>query len=749
MSLSGMLQIPFLRRHGVLVAVCYASTAISATAIFLTVSAPVLERTGLHRTVYPQVGFEGEPILDNVSDTVTLDFLGDHSDLPRRFFSVRWQGYWYLPEPTTINLHGAGDDRLDVWVDGELVMRRAAPAEMGTQVRSLSLQAGPHQLLVEYEQQGGRADMRLAYSLPDSVLAVRERPLPPHYLFPGRPTTDDVRSARRAVWFERLVLSVWIAPVFFGAGFAMRRIWKFRADLEAHSVAHEDYWQPVASVATAIGVAIITVGGMFGRLPGWDPGSLSGDDLVYAAIIRSDLWSMLTVPIHVAPGLFVIWRGFYELFPDPEWSLQILPLGCAIASVPVMALAVRNLTKDSALSLVAAGLAALNPMLATYSMTVHQYSFDFLVTALFLQAAVVLFADTSRVVPGRFARVALAGGIAPLFSVPSVFISFSIMHVGALHAIRDWRFDRSRAVRILSATAAYDLAVLTCYFLLRSRSNETLRGGRLGDGFMPLDSLSGAGSFLATNGQRLLEMGQSELWLPFIGLGCLWLVARRPWRALGLIVVGFYAAFLLASALEVYPLGTGRSDIFAFPVGILCLASGVHVVTAALPAARLFRLAVAALAVAAALVWSPTADYGENVRDDVHLVEALAANERPDEGVIMTRAASFLVAFYGQWSFEVAADDQAINATQVRIDRANTLHLPPGEDRIAEPKDHLVQRFLQTFSGRRVWFVAYREATAWQEVTEVLERSGYGVDEMLRTRRGTLFVAVLRDGTEP
>ncbi|MYF29020.1 MAG: hypothetical protein F4169_09185 [Gammaproteobacteria bacterium] len=747
MSLSGMLRIPFLRRNGVLVAVGYAATAISATATFLTVSAPVLERNGLHRTVYSQVGFQGRPILDNVSDTVTLDFLGDSPDLPWRFFSVRWQGYWYLPEPTTINLHGSGDDRLDVWVDGELVMRRRAPAEMRTQVRSLSLEAGAHHLVVEYEQYGGRADMRLAYSLPDSFFGGPEGPLPPHYLFPGRPTLDDVRSAWRAVWFERLVLFVWIAPAFLGAAFAMRRISKFRADLEAYALTHEGYWQPVASVATGIGVAIITLGGMFGRLPGWNPGSLSGDDLVYATIIRSDLWSMLTAPIPVAPGLFVIWSGFYELFPDPEWSLQVLPLGCAIASVPVMALAVRNLTKDRNLSLVAAGLAALNPLLATYSMTVHAYSFDFLVTALFLLAAVMLFADTSRVDPGRFAKVALAGGIAPLFSVPSVFITFSIMHVGALHAIRDWRLDRSRAVRILGATATYDLAVLACYFLLRSRTNETLRGS-FADGFMPLNSLSGAGGFLTTNGQRLLEMGQTELWLPLIGLGCLWLFARRSWRTLGLIVVGFYAAFLLASAFEVYPLGTGRTDIFAFPVGILCLASGAHLVTAALPATRLFRLAIA-LAVTAALVWSPTSDYGENVRNDVPLVKAFAANERPDDGVIMTRAASFLIAFYGQWPLEVAADDQAVNGTQVRIDRSNTLHLPPREDRIAEPKGHLVQRFLRTFSGRRVWFVAYREATAWREVTQVLERSGYAVDEMLRTSRGTLFVAVRRDGTRP
>ena len=372
-------------------------------------------------------------------------------------------------------------------------------------------------------------------------------------------------------------------------------------------------------------------------------------------------------------------------------------------------------------------------------------------TALFLLAAVALFAGTSRVDPGRFAKVALAAGIAPLFSVPSVFISASIMHVGALGAIRDWRLNRSRALRLLGATAAYDLAVLACYFLLRNRTNERVRGGIFAHGFMPLDSLSEAGSFLATNGLRVLEMGQSGVWLPFIGLGCFWLLAHRPWRTLGLVVVGFYAAFVLASALDVYPLGTGRPDIFAFPVGILCLASGVHLATAALPAARLSRLAIAATVVTAALVWPPAADYRRNVRNDDPLVEALAANEGPNDGVIMTWSAGFLSAFYGEWSFETAAYDQAANAPLVRFDRPNTLHLPFSEDRVAGAgevtKGQAVQGFLRTFNGRRVWFLACREHAGWPEVTEVLERSGYAVDEMLRTSRGTLFVAVRRDGT--
>ena len=559
--------------------------------------------------------------------------------------------------------------------------------------------------------------------------------------------------ARRVEWLEGIVLLASGVPAVFAVGFLMRRLWGARARLDSGSQGNR-VWERGWRVASVVATSAIAIRAVWARLPGWNPESLWYDDLVYAAIIRADLWSMLTTPIHVAPGLFVIWRGFYELFPDPEWSLQILPFACAIAAIPVMFNVVHRLTGDRGLGLLAAAVTAFHPLLAQHTVFVHQYPFDFLVTALFLLAAVTLFEDTARVDPRRFAKVALAAGIAPLFSAPSVLVSLPIMHVGALGAIRDWRLNRSRALSVLGATVAYDLAVLACYLLLRNRTNERVRGD-FADGFMPLDSLSGAGSFLATNGRRLLEMGQLEIGLwPLIGLGCIWLLARRPWRTLGLVVVGFYAAFLLASALEVYPLGTGRADIFAFPIGILLLASAAHLATAALPAVRLFRFSIAALAVTVVLVWPPPADY--DVGNNHRLVEVLAANERPDDGVIMTWPAGFLTAFYGQWPFEIAAYDQAPNGTQVKISRTNTLHLPRRRRDSAEVRPgeatqgQLVRRFLQTFSGRRVWFVSFRTPTTWlPDVTEALERSGYSVDEMLKTSRGTLFLAVRRDGTGP
>ena len=114
----------------------YAAAAVALAVLLVVLGSRAAERTGLHRQVYPEVGFNGAPLLDDASPEITLDFLDNDPALPRRFFSVRWRGFWYVPEPGEFDLYGAGDDRLDFWLDGELVLRRTPPLDMHTQVSS-------------------------------------------------------------------------------------------------------------------------------------------------------------------------------------------------------------------------------------------------------------------------------------------------------------------------------------------------------------------------------------------------------------------------------------------------------------------------------------------------------------------------------------------------------------------------------------------------------------------------------------
>ena len=504
---------------------------------------------------------------------------------------------------------------------------------------------------------------------------------------------------------------------------------------------------PKPHIALGLAVAGVAVQAVVARLPGWNPQALWADDLVYGAIVRSeDVLNMLTAPIQVAPGLFLVWRWCLAVFADPEWSLQLLPFACGIAAIPVMALVVRRLTQDNSLALLAASVTALNPLMAHYTVFVRQYTLEFLVTALFLLAAAGLFRNGEGINPRRFRRMALAGGALPFFAMTSVFASFPIVNLGAAFAARDWFRDRGRARPVLLSAAAYNLAVLGAYLLLRGRSNERLRAFYTDD-FLPLDSAGAAWGFLADNGRRLLEISlpnwqgvgaenpDTVSWpLPFIGLGLAWLLVRPATRFFGLAVAGLYAAFLAASALQIYPLGTGRPDMFAFPAAICLFAVGLHLATESLPRRALFRLAAAVLVAGIALVRPLHVEYYQV--NDVPLIDYLAAHVQPDDELIVSPSGIFLVAYYGPWPV-TAVETERFAYAMATIGRERTRYLYP---RTREADD--VTRYLAESKPDRAWYLAYRTRGSEPEVIAAMEAQGYRVHQTQETRRGRLYLAL-------
>ena len=199
---------------------CLAAAA-GLTFLLFFLNLNVEDRTGLRRQVFPEVGFQGAPLLDDIGNAIDLEFLDDDPDLPRRFFSARWIGFWYLPDAGEIELHAAGDDRLDVWLDGELVIRRTPPADMHTLVRTLRLDAGVHVLRVEYEQHGGAFNLWMEWAPP----GWRPRPLPAYRLFHEAPETGDLRLAYGLAWIESITATLWLAFVGFSLAWMVTLAW--------------------------------------------------------------------------------------------------------------------------------------------------------------------------------------------------------------------------------------------------------------------------------------------------------------------------------------------------------------------------------------------------------------------------------------------------------------------------------------------------------------------------------------------
>jgi len=501
----------------------------------------------------------------------------------------------------------------------------------------------------------------------------------------------------------------------------------------------------LAQPAFTLAVIAIVIGTWAARRHGWDPESLWKDDLVWGAITRApSLTSLLAVPAHTSPGFLTILWVSRALFQDPEWSLQLLPFICGIAAIPVVALMVRRLTHSDGLGILAAALTALNPMLAHYTVFVKEYTLGFLATACVLWAAASRFED-SEPHTKQFFRTSLAAGVLVFFSITSVFASMPVINLVALRSLRQ---KRESARSVIISAAIYDLLVLAAFHTMRNRTNEVVAAD-FQYGFARTYSLSAFWQFVATRGRHLLEAslpssGEATIWLPaaaswalpIVGLGLVGLFIAPAKRWFGLAVVGFYAGFLLASALHVYPMGMGRPDIFAFPVAITLFVLGIELMTAWLPRPELARLAVGIVVAIFALIRPIHAAYW--AVDDVRLVNRLSAEATDSDGVIISADGTYLVAHYGAWPVRISATRDVSNATHAEIDRDRTLYVM--DERKPERS---VERLVDTVFPNRIWYVAFR-TKAFNRIAAVLLRRGYDLQMIEEATKGTLYLATRR-----
>ena len=198
--------------------------ALTVTALSGILHWVVAPPTGLVRSFYSDVDFAGDPLVQDRTTEVSLAFLDRDPTLPRRFFSVQWRGYWYLPEAQTVTVYAGADDRVDVLVDGTLVLRRNFSVGTHTIGETIALGAGAHEVVVRYEQEGGAASLNLqrAFEGTDAGTFLPTR------LFPESPDIQDFRLANATYWLTRLATVLWLAPLgglfFLVAGRVSRRV---------------------------------------------------------------------------------------------------------------------------------------------------------------------------------------------------------------------------------------------------------------------------------------------------------------------------------------------------------------------------------------------------------------------------------------------------------------------------------------------------------------------------------------------
>src|SRR5688572_20818599 len=145
------------------------SVAVAAgLALIVTALPPIVERfsppAGLARSVFTQVGFRGVPIEARTAE-IDLRFLDEQKDLPRQNFSVRWRGFFFVPETQTIELFAGGNDEVELRVDGEVLLTRNLREGMRTAGRKVSLERGAHEIAVDFQQFGGGMALNIQRAL--------------------------------------------------------------------------------------------------------------------------------------------------------------------------------------------------------------------------------------------------------------------------------------------------------------------------------------------------------------------------------------------------------------------------------------------------------------------------------------------------------------------------------------------------------------------------------------------------------
>ena len=189
------------------VATCL-TVALTSTGTWLLLDQWLAKQMGLRRQVWLTSDFQGVPFSIDVDLGATLTFLEDDPRLPRRFFSARWEGYWYTPSSQFVTLRVDADDYAEIWIDGELRFAGSMTPEQG-----IRLDAGFHELRIDYQQYGGA----LHLSLQAGRAGVYPLPLGTEYLFPDAPTPATLRLLTVSAWLRNAAGVTWALGVLAAA----------------------------------------------------------------------------------------------------------------------------------------------------------------------------------------------------------------------------------------------------------------------------------------------------------------------------------------------------------------------------------------------------------------------------------------------------------------------------------------------------------------------------------------------------
>jgi hypothetical protein len=129
----------------------------------------------------------------------------------------------------------------------------------------------------------------------------------------------------------------------------------------------------------------------------------------------------------------------------------------------------------------------------------------------------------------------------------------------------------------------------------------------------------------------------------------LMLLMRRT-RLIGLALVLFYGGMLTLSAMEMYPLGGRRTDIFSYPITLLAIVAGIWAISRWI---TFLPHAVLIIVVGWMILLPPRTTFIYPQQSDRRVVELLAEQAHDADGIIIGPRSNWAVGCYGPWPVEL------------------------------------------------------------------------------------------------
>ena len=117
---------------------------------------------------YPNSYLLGEPLLERIDPSINFNWqltspLAADSDEGDNF-SARWTGMVNFEKSGTYEFTATCDDGCRVWVGNELLINAWKAQASTTYTKSITLTAGEHRVIMEYQEFGGAAVAKLRWN---------------------------------------------------------------------------------------------------------------------------------------------------------------------------------------------------------------------------------------------------------------------------------------------------------------------------------------------------------------------------------------------------------------------------------------------------------------------------------------------------------------------------------------------------------------------------------------------------------